>query len=135
LKKRIMNILNQRNKDFSRVFDKTTDFTYKVIQDSDNDFRFDYVSDTFSKITGIEVSEVSGLNLADFIHRDDIEKVINHFHVILEGKPNTEQFRIKSKTGEYIEVIDYAKPDWDDSESKVNSIKGATSTELSSERK
>jgi len=135
LKKRIMSMLNQRNKDFSRVFDKTTDFTYKVVQDSDDDFRFDYVSETFSKITGVAVSEVSGLNLSDFIHHEDIEKVINHFNVVLEGKPNTEQFRIKGKSGDFIEVIDYAKPDWDDSESKVSAIKGATSTELSSERK
>lgn len=135
LKKRIMNILNQRNKDFSRVFDKTTDFTYKVVQSSEDEFHFEYVSETFSKITGVAVSEVAGLNLSDFIHHEDIEKVINHFSVVLEGKPNTEQFRIKSKTGEYIEVIDYAKPDWDDAESKVNAIKGSTSTELSSERK
>lgn len=135
LKKRIMNMLNQRNKDFSRVFDKTTDFTYKVVQDPDNEFHFDYVSGTFSEITGVEVTEVARLNLSDFIHREDIEKVVNHFNVVLEGKPNTEQFRIKSKTGEYIEVIDYAKPDWDDSESKVNAVKGSTSTELSPESK
>ncbi len=135
LKKRIMKMLNQRNKDFSRVFDKTTDFSYKVVQDSNDEFYFDYVSDTFSKITGINVSEISGLNLSDFIHYEDIEKVVNHFNVVLEGKPNTEQFRIKGKTGEYIEVIDYAKPDWDATESKVNAIKGATSTELSSEKK
>lgn len=135
LKKRIMNMLNQRNKDFSRVFDKTTDFTYKVVQDPDNEFHFDYVSGTFSEITGVEVTEVARLSLSDFIHREDIEKVVNHFNVVLEGKPNTEQFRIKSKTGEYIEVIDYAKPDWDDSESKVNAVKGSTSTELSPESK
>lgn len=135
LKKSIMNMLNQRNKDFSRVFDKTTDFTYKVVHNADDEFHFDYVSDTFSRITGVEISEDSGLNLSDFIHREDIEKVINHFNVVLEGKPNTEQFRIKGRTGEYIEVIDYAKPEWDISESKVNAIKGATSTELSSERK
>ncbi|MEX2456636.1 MAG: PAS domain S-box protein [Balneolaceae bacterium] len=135
LKKRIMSILNQRNKDFSRVFDQTTDFTYKVVQDSEGEFHFDYVSDTFSTITGVDVGEVSALNLSDFIHREDIEKVVTHFNVVLEGKPNTEQFRVKGKTGEYIEVIDYAKPDWDDSESKVNAIKGATSTELSSESK
>lgn len=134
LKKRIINILNQRNKDFSRVFDKSTDFTYKVVQNSEDEFHFEYVSDTFSKITGVAVSEVAGLDLSDFIHHEDIEKVINHFSGVLEGKPNTEQFRIKGKSGEYIEVIDYAKPEWDDTESKVNAIKGATSTELSSEK-
>lgn len=133
LQKRIMSMLANRDKDFDRMFDQSKDFNYKLFPLSGNEYRFDYVTDTFSEITGIASSEIQQTELEDFIHQDDIKKVLNHFKVVLEGKPNTEQFRIKTKEGDYIEVIDYAKPEWDADESSVKSIKGATSTEVSSE--
>lgn len=133
LQKRIMSMLANRDKDFDRMFDQSKDFNYKLFPLATNKYRFDYVTDTFSEITGIASSEIQHTDLEDFIHQDDIQKVLNHFKVVLEGKPNTEQFRIKTKEGDYVEVIDYAKPEWDADESSVKAIKGATSTEVSSE--
>lgn len=133
LQKRIMSMLANRDKEFDRMFDQSKDFNYKLFPLAGNEYRFDYVTDTFSEITGIASSEIQQTELEDFIHQDDIQKVLNHFKVVLEGKPNTEQFRIKTKEGDYVEVIDYAKPEWDADESSVKAIKGATSTEVSSE--
>lgn len=128
-------MLAKRNDEFKRVFDRSSDFNYKLVPLSDGSYQFDYVTESFSKITGIATAEVSKVGLEQIVHEDDIEKVMHHFSVVLKGKPNTEQFRLKSKTGEYVEVIDYAKPDWDADETSVKAIKGATSTEVSSERK
>lgn len=133
LQKRIMAMLSQKDKNFDRLFDQSKDFTYKLVSLPRGDFRFDYVSDEFSKITGIASSEIQNMKPDDFIHEDDIDKVLNHFSVVLAGKPNTEQFRLKNKAGRYIEVIDYAKPVWDADRSAVKAIRGATSTEISSE--
>lgn len=135
LQKRIMSVLAKRNSNFNRVFGKSTDFGYKVVQQQDNRFHFEYVTDTFSKITGIASNEVSSLSLDEIVHEDDLVKLKDHFNTVLEGKPNTEQFRIKSKNGGYVEVIDYAKPVWDADETTVKAIKGATSIEISSEKK
>jgi PAS domain S-box-containing protein len=134
LQKRIMSMLSSRENDFDRMLDQSKDFSYKLLPVGDSNYKFDYITDTFSELTGITSSEIQNIELADFIHNDDLEKVLNHFKVVLEGKPNTEQFRIKTKEGEYVEVIDYAKPDWDADESTVKAIKGATSTEVSSEK-
>lgn len=134
LQKRIMSVLAKRNSNFNRVFGKTTDFGYKAVE-RDGTFRFDYVTDTFSKITGIASNELANLSMEDVVHRDDLGKLKNHFNIVLEGKPNTEQFRIRSKKGDYVEVIDYAKPVWDADETSVKAIKGATSIEISSEKK
>lgn len=133
LEKKIIDMLTKKNRDFDRAFDEAKDFSYKVIPMGSEEYEFDYLSDTFSKITGIDISNESEIVLSDFIHVDDLQKVINHFKVVLEGKPNTEQFRVKASDGEYVDVIDYAKPEWDTSESTVKAIKGATSTEISSE--
>lgn len=135
LQKRIMSVLAKRNSNFNRVFGKSTDFGYKVVQKQDGRFHFNYVTDTFSKITGIASNEVSSLSLDEIVHEDDLVKLKDHFSTVLEGKPNTEQFRIQSKKGGYVEVIDYAKPVWDADETTVKAIKGATSIEISSEKK
>jgi len=133
LQKRIISMLSNKDKYFDRIFDKGKDFNYMLKPHPNDDFRFEYVTDAFSEITGIATSEIQNIRLEDIIHKDDLKKVLNHFKVVLDGKPNTEQFRIKTKFNDYVEVIDYAKPDWDADNSSVKAIKGATSTEVSSE--
>lgn len=135
LQKRIMSMLANRESEFDHMFDHSKDFNYKLLPIDGSEYKFDYVTESFSELTGITSSEIQNIELTDFIHEEDLRKVLNHFETVMDGKPNTEQFRIKTKKGEYIEVIDYAKPDWDADKSSVKAIKGATSTEVSSEKK
>ncbi|MDX1592155.1 MAG: PAS domain S-box protein [Balneolaceae bacterium] len=135
LQKRIMAMLSKRNADFERVFDRSNDFNYKIKPDAKGRYGIEYVSDSFSKVTGIAADEAVTMQIDDLVHEEDREKLRNHLDTVLEGKPNTEQFRIKSRDGGYLEVIDYAKPDWDADHSNVVAIKGAVSTEISSEQK
>ncbi len=133
LQKRIMAMLKQRNAKFEKMFDTTKDFRYKLQADGDA-YRFSYVSDTFTSITGISAGEAEGKTLKEMVHADDREKFDDHLKSVLSGKPNTEQFRIRDKEGNYIEVIDYAKPVWDDRKENVEEIKGSISIEISSAR-
>lgn len=133
LQKRIMAMLKQRNANYSRMFDTNKDFRYKIIQDKNKNFVFKHVSESFGGITGISEDQASGMKVRDIIHTEDVNKVTNHLNVVFGGKPNTEQFRIKSSDGGYVLVIDYAKPVWDDGRNCVIEVKGSTSTEISSE--
>lgn len=135
LQKRIMAMLSKRNANFEKVFDRSKDFNYKLIQNSEGEFIFKYVSESFSKITGITADEATRLSFREIIHEDDHKKLEEHLNAVLEGKPSTEQFRINSKKGGYIEVIDYAKPVWDADRKCIEGVKGAVSTEISSEQK
>lgn len=133
LQKRIMAMLKQRNSNYANMFDSDKDFQYKIYKNSAGDFVFKYVSDTFSRITGISAVDVAEMPLKKLVHSDDIEKVQHHLNLVYDGKPNTEQYRIKNKDGDYINVIDYAKPVWNSDRSNVEEVKGSTSTEISSE--
>ena len=133
LQKRIMAMLSKRNANFNKVFERNKDFNYKLIKTAGDEFMFEFVSDSFSKITGITADEAVTLSMDNVIHKDDLEIFHNHLNTVLDGKPNTEQYRIKSKEGGYVEVIDYAKPEWNADRTAVEAIKGATSTEISSE--
>ena len=135
LQKRIMAMLSKRNANFEKVFDRSRDFNYKLEQKPNGNYYFRYVSDSFVKVTGIASDEASNVPLRDIIHEDDYEKVLDHINAVYEGRPNTEQYRIKNRKGGYTDVIDYAKPDWDNDRSSVTAIKGNVSTEISSEKK
>tara|TARA_R100001143_G_scaffold63597_2_gene73287 strand:- start:532 stop:1797 length:1266 start_codon:yes stop_codon:yes gene_type:complete len=132
LQKRIMAILKMRNSNIEKMFDVDKDFRYSILPEGKNSFRFKYLSDTFQNITGIPSGNPSGLNLEEIVHPEDLKKVHAHLKLVLEGKPSTEQFRIKGKNGDYIVVIDYAKPVWDSANAVVEEIKGSVSTEISS---
>ena len=133
LQKRIMAMLSKRNADFERVFERDRDFNYKLVKTDGDEYMFEFVSESFSKITGIAADEAVTLNVADVIHEDDLKSFHDHLDIVMDGKPNTEQYRIKSKDGGYVEVIDYAKPEWNAEGTAVVAIKGATLTEISSE--
>jgi PAS domain S-box-containing protein len=133
LQKRIMAMLKQKNSEYANMFDTDIDFQYKIYKNNSGEFVLKYVSDTFSNITGISAVDVAETPLKKLVHSDDVEKVQKHMDVVYSGKPNTEQYRIKYKKGDYINVIDYAKPVWNSDRSNVEEIKGSTSTEISSE--
>lgn len=133
LQKRIMAILKMRNSNIEKMFDIDKDFRYSILPEGSDQFRFKYLSETFQNITGIPSNQATSLKLDEIIHPEDLKKVHSHLKLVLEGKPSTEQFRIKSKNGNYIVVIDYAKPVWDSANATVEEIKGSVSTEISSE--
>jgi PAS domain S-box-containing protein len=135
LQKRIMAMLSKRNANFEKVFDRSRDFNYKLVRNNQDEFIFKYVSDSFSKVTGIAADEANLIPFKTIVHEDDHAKLDHHLSIVLEGKPNTEQFRIKNKKGGYTEVIDYAKPEWNSDRTGIEAVKGAVSTEISSEQR
>lgn len=135
LQKRIMAMLNKRNKSYKKMFDSTREFRYKLAQNEDGKLVFNYVTDSFPNITGVSADEAEGMPVENLVHQDDVGKLKTHFKNVLDGKPDTAQFRIKQKDGGYSEVIDYAKPIWDAKNAAVEGVKGSTSTEISSARK
>lgn len=128
-------MLKERNDNLDKMFDRGKNFRYKLIRDAEGNFRFKYVSDTFASVTGISAEKAENMLLSDLIHQDDEQKVLSHLNNVLQGKPNTEQFRIKGKGGNYVQAIDYAKPVWDSENAIVEEIKGSTSIEFSSKPK
>jgi len=97
LQKRIMAMLSKRNANFEKVFDRSKDFNYKLIQNSDGEFIFKYVSESFSKITGITADEATRLSFREIIHEDDHKKLEEHLNAVLEGKPRQNSLELTVK--------------------------------------
>ena len=131
LQKRIMAMLSQKGDKLDEAFDDSVEFRYKLLIEGD-EYKFIYVSDSCEKITGLLPDDAEDTLIIDLVHPDDAGKVYNHLKNVVDGKPNTEQYRIKSADGGYVGVIDYAKPVWDSEKSTVKEIKGSISTKISS---
>lgn len=119
LKKRVMDTLKKRNRNFDRVVRKASEFSYKV-ELKDEKPVFKTVSEEFPEIMGLSADAVTGKLEADkFIHEDDLDKFYAHLQKVFEGKNSTCEYSIKNKNGEFVEVLDYAKPEWDQENKNV----------------
>lgn len=134
LQKRIMSMLKMRNERYNRMYDESKDFRYKLVK-KDSGWVFEYVTETFENIFGVDKEEAAGASLEDFVHEGDVEKVSTHLKTITEGRAHTEQFRMKKHDGSYVDVIDYAKPVEESGDGEIHEIKGSISIEISSEKR
>ncbi len=134
LQKRIIEMLQKRNVNHDRIFDKLTDFGYKVNKSESSEYTYNYITDSFSNITGIPSDKLVGALVKDIVAGADWQKVKNHLDLVMSGKSNTEVYHIKTKTGKDISFIDSANPVYDD-DGNVVAIKGNVSVEISSEQK
>lgn len=119
LEKRIMKTLEKRNKDYSKIVDRASEYSYKTTFE-DNIPVFKIFSEEFPEVTGLAGETVIGQsNVEKFIHKDDISEILNHLRKVQEGHTSTCKYRIRTKEGEYIEVLDYGKPEWDNKRESV----------------
>lgn len=127
LQKRIVDTLKRRNKDFSSIFNKASEFNYRV-GIVNGEPVMEYVSEEFPELTGISPEAVSKPGgLEKLVHGDDYEKVVKHFKKALGGTQSTCEYRIRNKEGEYVKIYDYCKPRLDSEGQQVSSVKGAVS--------
>ncbi|MFH5885293.1 PAS domain S-box protein [Halalkalibaculum sp. DA3122] len=127
MQKRIMETLKRRNQEFDRLMRQASEFTYRL-QLMNGEPIFEAVSEEFPVFTGISaelVRQEGGYK--EFIHQEDLEKVRKHYQNVLKGKSCTCNYRIHTSEDEYVEIIDYAKPEWDNSRQSVVCVCGAVS--------
>lgn len=119
LQKRIMDTLKKRNQNFMNVFEKASEFNYRVTIENGKPV-MEYVSEDFPEMTGISPEKVRQPGgLKELVHDDDYDKVIDHFQKILKGNQSTCEYRIRSKEGDYVDIIDYGKPRWGEDDNVI----------------
>lgn len=112
LQKRIMEKLQNHYKDFKDILDSTIEFSYRIAL-KEGKPQIEYVSDGFTKVTGLSKEEATQPEgVASLIHPDDLEKVHQYWERVIAGTASgTCEYRIHSPAGGYQPIIDYGKPD------------------------
>jgi PAS domain S-box-containing protein len=125
MQKRVLKTLKKRNSSFSKIFQQRSDFRY-LVSVKNGAPRFDSVSENVTDMLGWTEEEfIEPNNWPEIVHPDDQEAVIQHYNKALEGHSNTEEYRLKRKDGEYVSIIDYARPEWDQAQEHIVKVKGA----------
>ena len=129
LQKRVMNKLNNQSTKFADVFVRNSDFNYCVSMQEENSLpSIDYLSESFANLTGFLPEHFENhTSWKELIHPEDEAKILKHFQTVWKGKSHTESYRIKHSEEGHIEVMDYAKPEYDSETNKVVCIKGSVS--------
>ena len=72
--------------------------------------RFSYISPMIERISHYAVEEIAGQPFTRFIHPDDIQKAMNAFESILNGRSEPFEFRALDKDGTFLEVMTSTRP-------------------------
>jgi len=126
LQKRILRTLSKRNADFARVFRQISDFHYKMVLDEDKKPRFSYLSENFPEVTGFMTETFTKKDAwKKLIHPDDLDRFSKFIANAFGGQSTTEEYRIVNKDGEYLQVLDYAKPVRNEQSGEIEAIRGS----------
>ncbi|MEX0680786.1 MAG: PAS domain S-box protein [Balneolales bacterium] len=122
LRKRVLKTLNQRNRDFHRLFNTRSDFKYCLNINEQGEPGFRWISGDIQNITGYTPAECEGCEgWKKLIHPEDQKKVMVHLKKAAEGKSMCTEYRIIDKEGQEIQVMDYSR----DADINKFDIKGA----------
>ncbi|MBN2280274.1 MAG: PAS domain S-box protein [Candidatus Marinimicrobia bacterium] len=105
---------------FQNILNNISELVYIV----DSNGRFTYINDYIFNMTGYTVDEFLGRNIVDFIHSEDIEKVMDKFKEAFSGPMEPYPFRIIHKNGNSIWISGSSRPIYFE-KNKISGVTGA----------
>jgi PAS domain S-box-containing protein len=111
---------------FRIISELTSDFAYADRVEPDGTIIPEWVSDAVTRVTGYTVDEIHSLGLKSIVLADDWPVVRDHIKKVLSGRSDVIETRITTKGGEVRWLRDYARPVWDEAQSRVVRIYGAS---------
>lgn len=96
-----------------------SDYAYAFRVEPDGTLVNEWMTDSFSRVTGYEWDEIKERGITPLTHPDDIEEVRNGLERILKGQANTGEYRITTKNGDLRWIQVYRRPEWDAEHTRV----------------
>ncbi len=123
--KDIQNTLQEASFDSCALSDIDADFAYALRVKPDGSLAIEWVTETFSHITGYDPQELIASDiLLKLVHPDDFQPAQVHFATMLDGQPNVSEFRVITKSGELRWLRDHGEPVWDEAKGYVVRVYG-----------
>jgi PAS domain S-box-containing protein len=125
-RKRAEEALKESEERFRRISELTSDYAYAFRVEEDNRLVREWVTDSFTRISGYtpqEVDERGGW--PSLIHPDDMPIALARATRLFSGEDDVSEFRIVRKDGQSRWVRDHGHPVWDDKQQRVVRIYGA----------
>lgn len=113
-RERTMTISEER---FRILAEMTYDYTYSVRLMPDNSFKREWVTESFTRITGYPAS--SDFDWLNLVHPDDLPALHKARDDLRQGKQIEHEYRIIRQDGEIRWLRDYTLPFWDEKHERI----------------
>lgn len=81
-----------------------------VIFSADEEGRITYISPVFERKGKYTCQEVLGRRFTDFVHPDDLPRLIERYAQIMEGELGPSEYRLVDKDGRIVHVLSHSRP-------------------------
>ncbi|MCK6539701.1 MAG: PAS domain S-box protein, partial [Anaerolineales bacterium] len=125
-RKRAEDTLRESEERYRRISDLITDYAYAFRVEEGNKLAREWVTDSFTRITGYtpqEMDERGGWS--SIIHPDDMPIALARARRLFGGENDVSEFRIIRKDGKICWLRDHGQPVWDETQGRVVRIYGA----------
>ncbi len=110
---RLYDALTESESRYRAVSEMTSDYAYAAtVGPSGSGMSFDWVTDSFTRITGYTVDEVMEMGWRKLIHPDDVDRVVEGGQAAIEREEAfVSEYRIIDKAGEVHILRTHSKPE------------------------
>jgi PAS domain S-box-containing protein len=102
-----------------------SDFAFSFRVEPDGDLFSEWITDSFTRATGFTPQETGSRGWLGLVHAQDRDRMTERLQSVLQGKPDTGELRIVTKSGDVQYVRVHIHPIWDETEGRVRRIYGA----------
>ncbi|HEY0738717.1 MAG TPA: PAS domain-containing protein, partial [Herpetosiphonaceae bacterium] len=105
--------LHEAEARYRTIVELMSDYAYVFRVEPDSPMSFEWMSETFTRISGYTIAEMNELGWQGLIHPDDFPLTQQAVQKLRAGHQAEAEFRIITKTGEIRWVYNCARPEWD----------------------
>lgn len=125
VRKHAENVLRASEERYRAFSELISDFAYVMQLDQDGTFTDEWVSESFTHVTGYTIEEARRLKWTGVLHPDDLPWILDGISKVLAGNSSKAQFRIVTKDRHVKWLTVYSHPAWDGAQKRVCKIYGA----------
>jgi PAS domain S-box-containing protein len=106
--KRMQEALKASETRYRTVARLSSDFAYSCIHNGNDGYKIDWITDAFYTLSGYSESELHEQKCWMFVsHPDDYDMATEPLHYLKAGETNTREFRIVTKDGRVLNIVNY----------------------------
>ena len=134
-RKQAEQVLQESEERYRIVSELASDYAYKDRVEEDGSIVPEWVTESFTRITGYTLEEASMPGFwQKLVYPEDIEILQEQMQMILSGQPHAMEIRVITKDGQVCWLRDYSNPIWDADQGRVVALYGAVKDITESKR-
>ena len=117
--------MRQNEERYRLISETTSDYAYSLSVDPDGSVTCEWITEPFTRITGLSVAEVNSIGWERLYHTEDLPISERHHQTLLSNQSDSMEIRIVTKNQQACWVRVFGRPIWDEAQCRVVRIYGA----------